>query len=191
MDRRQEKTRTAIFQALNYLLIHENYFDITVQSIITQANIGRSTFYAHFETKDDLLRALCQQTFDHVFSEPLSSEHPQDVNYKKMELEPTLGHLLYHFRDKKTYLVPIFLSEHREIYMPPFQEHLESLFLKELAGQFPSSVPLDFALNHLVNSFAEATIWWIRQQMKDSPEDVARYFVEMLGIFKKEPSGSL
>ena len=33
-----------------------------------QADVGRSTFYSHFETKDDLARQICFELFDHIFS---------------------------------------------------------------------------------------------------------------------------
>ena len=58
MDRRQRKTREAIFRAFTELLTRESYARITIAEIIEAADVGRTTFYAHFETKDDLLRAL-------------------------------------------------------------------------------------------------------------------------------------
>ena len=56
-----------VFSDISRLLEKKSYNHITIQEIIDEANIGRSTFYAHFETKDDLLRAKCTDLFEHVF----------------------------------------------------------------------------------------------------------------------------
>ena len=54
MDRRQARTRQAIIDAFVTLLYKSSYEKISVKEIIDTANVGRSTFYSHFETKDDL-----------------------------------------------------------------------------------------------------------------------------------------
>ncbi|MCQ2501769.1 MAG: TetR/AcrR family transcriptional regulator, partial [Lachnospiraceae bacterium] len=74
MDRRQKKTRMAVYEAFTSLLETKSYGNITVQEIIDRADIGRSTFYSHFETKDELLKSLCTDIFEHVFAEDLGKE---------------------------------------------------------------------------------------------------------------------
>ena len=69
MDRRQKRTRESIFNAFIFLLSKKHYVNITVGEIIQLANVGRATFYLHFETKDFLLKELCAELFDHIFND--------------------------------------------------------------------------------------------------------------------------
>jgi AcrR family transcriptional regulator len=55
MDRRVERTQQLIRQALLSLIQEKGFEALTVQEIIDRANVGRATFYAHFDNKDDLL----------------------------------------------------------------------------------------------------------------------------------------
>src|SRR5215471_7724311 len=55
VDRRIQRTRDVLHQALISLMIEKGYEVITVQDIIDRANVGRSTFYAHYVGKQDLL----------------------------------------------------------------------------------------------------------------------------------------
>jgi len=56
IDRRVLRTRTALADALVALIRRMDYERITVEDILAEANVGRATFYAHFTSKDDLLR---------------------------------------------------------------------------------------------------------------------------------------
>jgi AcrR family transcriptional regulator len=56
-DRRVRRTRELLRRALLSLIQEKGYDRITVQDILDRADIGRSTFYAHYRDKDDLLRA--------------------------------------------------------------------------------------------------------------------------------------
>jgi len=54
-DRRVQRTHQLLREAL-FALIQERGFErLSVQDIIDRANIGRATFYAHFDNKEDLL----------------------------------------------------------------------------------------------------------------------------------------
>src|SRR5215216_7416147 len=53
-DRRSQRTRHLLSAALVQLIREKDYNSITVSDIIERANVGRSTFYAHYRDKDDL-----------------------------------------------------------------------------------------------------------------------------------------
>ncbi len=56
-DRRVKKTRLAIREALVALMMQKGYEAIIVEDILERADVGRSTFYAHFADKEDVLRS--------------------------------------------------------------------------------------------------------------------------------------
>lgn len=56
MDRRVRKTREALYSAFVALIVERGYDSTSVQDIIDAADVGRTTFYAHFKSKDELLK---------------------------------------------------------------------------------------------------------------------------------------
>jgi AcrR family transcriptional regulator len=53
-DARAVRTRGELASALIALMHQQGFDEITVQSICDRAHVGRSTFYAHFQDKDEL-----------------------------------------------------------------------------------------------------------------------------------------
>ncbi|MEM9257618.1 MAG: TetR/AcrR family transcriptional regulator [Pseudomonadota bacterium] len=54
-DRRARRTEQAIFIAFRDLVLSRPYDEIRVADIVERADIGRSTFYAHYRNKDEVL----------------------------------------------------------------------------------------------------------------------------------------
>ena len=180
MDRRQQKTRAAIFQAFNRLLERKHFNNITVQEILDEANIGRSTFYSHFETKDALLKEMCTDIFDHIFSHELRSETSHDFSSSDHSLLEKITHLLYHLKDNKGNVRGVLSGESGELLMRFFKEYLVTMF-EQYPESIKSDVPKEFALNHLVGSLAEAVKWWIGTRMEMLPEELADNYLKLIG----------
>lgn len=182
MDRRQQKTRSAIFLAFSELLSQKSYSKITVQDIIDAANVGRTTFYAHFETKDDLLRAMCTDIFDHVVSDTLNIEHSHDFSLGQGAPMEIITHILYHLKDNSKNIVGVLSCESGELFLRYFKEYLNQLvtsWLQQVNG-IPQ-VPRDFLLDHISGSFVNMVEYWIKNGMAQSPETLTVYFEAVIG----------
>lgn len=174
MDRRQRKTREAIFNAFSELLQHRRYENITVQDIIDKADIGRSTFYSHFETKDTLLRAICSDIFEHIFQGELCDYPGQTVS-----LEEKLAHILWHLKNHKKDIMGLLSCESADLFMGYIKSYIKELFSMHLSD-FDKNVPEDFLLNHLVSSFCAVIKWCNDKKMDFSPEETARNFIILI-----------
>ncbi len=91
-----------------------------------------------------------------------------------------ITHLLYHLKANKGNVLGVLSGESGELFMRYFKEYLITMF-----QQYPKSlkqgVPEEFALNHLVGSFAEAVRWWICTRMQMPPEELTDYYLILIG----------
>ena len=176
MDRRQQKTREAIFNAFIELLESKNFRNITVQEIIDRANVGRSTFYAHFETKDDLLKEMCTEIFHHDFSDALEKEISHDFSNTGHDLEEEITHILYHLRDSRKKWKGFLSCDSGEIFMGYFKSYLKEMFLFFMKDIY-FEVPQEYVLSMIINSFAETVRWWVTEHSEYTPEQIASFFI--------------
>lgn len=176
MDRRLQKTKQAIFGAFDRLIVKRDYAKISVQNIIDEANVGRSTFYEHFETKDELLRKKCTDLFEHIFS-PHGTERTREFT-QNSTFEQKITHILYHLLDDKNVIKGILSSESGEIFLQYFRNYL--LDMVRSCNITTTGIPQEFLFNHIVGSFIEAVRWWINTDCAQSPGLIGKYYVALL-----------
>lgn len=66
VDKRIVRSRAAIMQAFEKLLLEKPLADITVSAIAREAGIDRKTFYVHFGTVDGLLDAIAEDAVNQI-----------------------------------------------------------------------------------------------------------------------------
>ena len=85
------RTKKCLADSLKQLILEKDYDSITVQDIIDHANVGRSTFYAHYESKEQLLvgNINFQEQLIHL---PEKDGSPMGINIQYL-FEHTREHL--------------------------------------------------------------------------------------------------
>ena len=178
MDRRQQKTRAAIYEAMTKLLMHKRFEELTVQDIIDEANIGRSTFYSHFETKESLLDQMCNEMFAHVFSHDLTPEKSHDFS-NTSDIETRLTHVLWHIKDHGNNIKAIMGGETEEVFTRYFKDYLRNACAQSIQD-IDADVPEEFKEQFVIGSFVETVKWWIGDGMTMSPEETVRNYLKMM-----------
>ena len=129
IDRRISKTKKAIYQAFLQLLNAKGYEATTVQDIIDLADVGRSTFYCHYESKELLLDELCRYLFHHLF------EREQSIS-----TEDYLIHLFLHFQKNQYHITSLLFSKN-DYFLRQLQRELEHHVYPMLADDLKKAHP--------------------------------------------------
>ena len=182
MDRRQQKTKLAIHTAMTNLLKKKRFEVLTVQDIIDEANIGRSTFYSHFETKEQLLEEICREMFSHVFAHDLYPEESHDFSKNHKTIAARLTHIHYHIKDHKSNIKAIMIGETEKIFTRYFCDYLVQDFSDDIKKS-KAEVPPDFKIHFFIGSFILTIKWWIQSDMKSTPEETVDYFLKMIKAY--------
>ncbi len=175
MDRRQKKTRVAILAAFIKLLQNNRFSEITVQDIIDEADVGRSTFYAHFEGKEDLMEALCGSIFDRLKNQEIgNSDNGQP------DLRDSLT-LQYARLKENAHSVRILMkAENVGMFTAYFRNYLAELF-----GAYKletPSVPQKYYTWYLAGAFQDTLSYWLEDGMFESPGEIADMLMEVVGL---------
>jgi AcrR family transcriptional regulator len=175
LDRRIQKTLQLLEGALTELIAEKEYDDITIQQILDRANVGRSTFYAHFENKDQLLRSLLTHLNERF-----------DEGIRQLSEGKTLADNSAHM----PFSVLQFVEQNHRLFKAmlrrqghgtgsnPFAHYLFVLTREHLKlmvqHEEVDARALDLATHYYASGFISALVWWLENDMIYSAEEFAQ-----------------
>lgn len=174
-DRCVNKTKRAIFVALEQLLGQKSYYKISVGDIIGVANVGRSTFYNHFETKDIMFEEYLELIFDEL---KLHSSF-DDKNHANIPV----AELLSHIAGNKKIIQRLVSGDTSEIIFNKFKDYwnksTKGFINTIIPPEAKTTVPRDLLINYLTSSLIDMIKWWLINDMPYSANQMEDYWIAL------------
>ena len=166
-DRRISRTRRALKEALTDLILEKGFEEVTVQDVIDRADVSRSTFYAHFIDKDDLLMSILAD---------LDVPGPDTSSWTAND--PAFGwtlDLFRHFGSGRRLFKAVASSQSGALARRETTQRLETLARAELsrlkAAQRLDGFRLELLVRFLVGTFIGFMDWWLRAENEHLPAE--------------------
>lgn len=190
IDRRIQRTRQLIQAALVALITEKGYEKVTIQDIIDRANVGRSTFYAHYHDKEDLLlRGVAEIAYGDEVDEQVAREIAALKRAGVSDRLSTLS-MFRHVVENRDLHKAMFRQSNENAILEKGTEYLYANIhaqLKQLVEdeQMPS-IPLAFLARYLTGGLIEITKWWLENNEMVSPQEMDEMFqkIAMPGVLK-------
>jgi AcrR family transcriptional regulator len=169
-DRRVVRTQHSLHRALNSLILEKGYEKATVRDIIGQANVGRSTFYAHHGSKE----ALLLSGLEHLRAALLAvgSDRTRADGSPLLAFSPVF---FAHVHGYRAILVPILASEGG----PAVRRKLKRLLTEVVQQELPvarSAVPRAALVSFTVDALLSILWWWFELGAMRTPAEVDAIF---------------
>jgi AcrR family transcriptional regulator len=162
VDRRVRRTRELLRGALISLILEKGYERVTVQDVIDRADVGRSTFYAHFRDKEDLLFYGLEElrpAFQPGTPAP----------------SPTLA-VFEHFARSREIWKAMVGKKGAEVFMRYLHKLLSDLIRTHLSAKAPkeeTQVPLDAVVEFATSTLIGVGVrWWLEHDLPHSPQEM-------------------
>ncbi len=176
-DRRVRRTRTLLQDALIALILEKGYEAVTVQDIIDRADVGRSTFYAHFLDKQQLLLSRVEEL--HVF---LAQQHAQGATSGEQRLSFSLA-MFQHAESYRHVYQALVGKQGGTIVLRHIQQMLTGLVRDEVARLAPhdgsATIPSEIVVQYIVGAFLALLTWWVDDERHYTAEQMDALFTRL------------
>lgn len=180
-DPRIRRTKAAIREAFVQLMEKKEYEAITVTDISEGAQINRKTFYAHYETKEQLFAQILSEMFLDLFSsfmyEKKMPDAELDMEQLRGDIETFFGRVEAYRRELETLIG----SQTAEMAFSIADEVIRSGLVKihVLSTAVEGMIPAALYISRIKNFFLTSIDWWLDQN-ECSPAEAARIYCKMM-----------
>lgn len=176
-DRRVQRTRALLHEALGSLIREKPYAAIVVKEILDRANVGRATFYSHFRDKDALLISSIHHLLEAASSssdEPRTTRSGRALRFSL----PVFEHIDRHRRTAAGRMGVRSRAILHERLRRVIAELVAEDVRKHVQGRRPAPGPLppDLLVQYVTSSFVLVLDWWVDSGSTLSPADVNALF---------------
>jgi AcrR family transcriptional regulator len=186
-DRRSQRTRRALVTALMALILEKSYRRISIREILERADVGRSTFYAHYKNKDDLLAGSFEMMVRHLDvierggggASRSASGGPLAAS---ASLLPTLA-FLHHVAHQRKLFRALVRGHGVDLILKRCHVVMTDIAAERLALAHPAAArsPRLLMLAHATaGAFIALFKWWLETDTPCSAEEVDRTFAELM-----------
>jgi AcrR family transcriptional regulator len=176
-DRRIQRTRQLLLDALRTLVLEKGYEAMTVQDVIDRANVGRSTFYAHFQDKEDLLLSGVETLWAEL-EQHLRNALPEEETVWKLSLS-----MFLHAQNQRSLYKALVGKQGGNVALKHIQKQLYLVIyghLKQEMSRKNTTFPPEILAHHLVNSFVALLTWWLDNDTRYSAEDMNNFYRQLV-----------
>lgn len=176
-DRRVQRTRERLQKALIELISERRFDAITIQDIVDRANVGRTTFYLHYSSKDELLMSCHEAIVGEFRFGPLHPLSREDL--LSPEAPPGMTAAYRHLNDARALLLPIFQGKDGLLILGRIRDWSARVLEASLRAAFAeaeSTIPCDVLANYLAGAQIALVQWWLEERRPQAPETVAQTF---------------
>lgn len=160
-DPRPNRTRSLLSGALLELIQEKRWDRIRVQDILDRTGVGRSTFYAHYDNKFDLLTADIP-----TITLPISEADGQ----------PDLLPLFEHVAEMRPIMLPLMSQPLLGEIMDVFQRQLADAWSEHLGTAGIADERQQIASELLAGGFMAVARRWLKEGCRQPPADVCAEF---------------
>lgn len=177
LDRRIGRTRQVLQDALLALILEKGYDAITVQDVIDRANVGRSTFYSHFQDKEDLFLSafeyLRTQFEEHLIGQSVNNTSPWSFSLSMFRHAQSQRPLYKALAGKQAGNVAL---AHLQKYLSVFlRDHLKLQFSKK-----KTDIPPEILAHYIASSFISMLTWWLDNDPPYSAEQMNDFYRQLV-----------